>query len=218
MANDGNVQFHSADIGKKPQEQLLKNVTQKTAAQKFFSDRDKVKSLITGIIALLCVVMLGVVALVAYGPWKDGNGNGEPAWQEEVYVLQDEMAGINQETSGEDFFTALDRIDEAIEGAQNESMRFQLTLIRADVMIRSGIQPIIAVDTIIVPELDATTDDSRRFLLNRLAVQAFQSVDDEAEVRNYVERILALPDSAFPNEADDTWREFYVRLQKELNS
>jgi len=217
MANNGNVQFHSADIGKKPKEQLLKNVTQKTAAQKFFSDRDKVKSLITGIIALLCVVMLGVVALVAYGPDKGRNGNGEPAWQDEVYALEYEMQKVTLKSSGDEFFAAVDKMDHAISDAQNESMRFQLTLIKADLLIRNN-KELIAVDEIIIPELDATTDDSRRFLLNRLAVLAFQASGDEDEVKAYVERILVLPTSAFPNDADDTWREFYVRLAKELNS
>jgi len=213
-----NIEFDSKDIGKKPTEELIKNTYEESRAKKFFAVPDNVKFLISIILAIATVAALVVMIVVVVINNRDSSGYPEE-YEQEVSELEDRANELILSSSGEDLDELLGEIAYRLEIARSTGdwdMVYRLYLAEADALIGVGLTGMALTD-ILVPLLDDNEDnDNRRYDIYSRILAIYQHTGDVDGQLDFLQRIITLPDSAFPRTTDDTWRSHFENLLREL--
>jgi hypothetical protein len=191
------VQFDSANIGKKEKPNYFSGRVRKNPVKDFFSNifNGRNKYITIGVVAGIVVVIVVVVLwITVWGPALSQNGgNGDVSgdqWQTELQEINGEANTILRSDSDTAFFDAVSFLDEKISTTDNDNQRFDLTVTRANFIIFNGGSGG-AQDAIVgLSEIDESgLTNEQKFSLFKAFRFAYQRLDDQGMVQYYEDRI-----------------------------
>ena len=214
MDNNENLQFNSSDIAKNPQEGLIQNVVRNkkpNAFQKFIR-KNLALSIATLVVAIIAVGVSGwfiVVGIVNLFQGEEPPIVSAPDYNTIVNELWNSVKDISAYSSLEDTQKADQKVDDAIAAAEetgNRNYIFRVKLVKADLLVNTNRRRE-AMDYVITPLIDTSTTPEEQYQLLSRAVDIYEhlvvSQDEPSflfEVRNYLSRIVLLPEDVFPED------------------
>lgn len=220
MATNGqDIEYKSADIRKKPKENLIKNIRKETSSEKVskFVSSGKLKNTLLGILAVLSVGPLIFAIVVSTGSAEDGKDSSGYV-NDEVAEVAESVSQVTPHDSGDEYSVALDKINRALEDAESEqdaTKVYQLKLVKADFLIAQN-QDRVAAEEILVPLLDMDSNISHRYDVLFRMVFIYEKLNETDNLRIYLEHMVELPDEIFPNKRDNTWKVYYEKMLREV--
>jgi hypothetical protein len=217
--NGKQVEYHSSDIRKKPKKNLLVNIKQENKIGKSLKS-DNLLLTISVVAAVLTLAILIFTISILY-PYRHDDTTPDASQQQDVEQIRDETEDYSSNTNGQEVDAMIADIEGKIAAAEasgDSATAYQLKLLKIDIQIKTG-TAFVALNSDIIPMLDSLDFNSKPSQFYDLYTRAYLASKDMNELersRDYLESIINLPDEAFPMTSDDTFREHYVTLLKEL--
>jgi hypothetical protein len=221
MSNKGvdNIQYNSADIGKKPKQELITNIVKQSKVQKYLKP-DNIMLAISAILALFAIDIL-VASIILSLPVSSDSNIIEPPHQQEITRIQDDTGDFSPNTNGQEVDAVIADIDNKITAAESQNdteTAYQLKLLKIDILTKTG-TAFMSLNNYIIPmlvDLEASSEPNKFYDLYTRGYIASKYLGDSENALSYLESIIALPDEAFPMTSDDTFREYYKELLENM--